>query len=201
VGLHLGPVIEENDDVFGDTVNQAARMAGLAKAMQIMTTQSTVARLAPLLQTTTRRIAALSVKGKADDVEVCEIIWQVGEDLTLATPSIITLPKQDSLHLRYGSTTLVVERANAVIVLGRDASCQMMVADRTASRQHARIELRQDKFFLIDQSTNGTFVAFVAEPELTLRREELMLRGRGCIGFGRSVAAAGGEVIEFWLRS
>ena len=29
-GFHAGPVIEENNDVFGDTVNLAARMAGLA---------------------------------------------------------------------------------------------------------------------------------------------------------------------------
>src|ERR1700759_5648311 len=31
VGFHAGPVIEEHGDVFGDTVNTAARMAGLAK--------------------------------------------------------------------------------------------------------------------------------------------------------------------------
>ena len=33
IGFHFGPVIEENNDVFGDTVNVAARMAGLAKGM------------------------------------------------------------------------------------------------------------------------------------------------------------------------
>ena len=45
VGFHAGPVIEEASDVFGDTVNLAARMAGLAKGMQIITTQATVERL------------------------------------------------------------------------------------------------------------------------------------------------------------
>ena len=43
IGFHFGPVIEENNDVFGDTVNLAARMAGLAKGMQIITTGATVA--------------------------------------------------------------------------------------------------------------------------------------------------------------
>ncbi|HEX9782105.1 MAG TPA: adenylate/guanylate cyclase domain-containing protein, partial [Opitutaceae bacterium] len=31
VGLHFGPAIIEGEDVFGDAVNVAARMAGLAK--------------------------------------------------------------------------------------------------------------------------------------------------------------------------
>ena len=35
IGLHHGPVLLENNDVFGDGVNVAARMASLAKADQI----------------------------------------------------------------------------------------------------------------------------------------------------------------------
>lgn len=197
VGLHVGPVIEENNDVFGDSVNLAARMVGLAQAMQIITTRATVAQLSPLLRSTTRRIAALSVKGKGDDVEVYEMIWQSGPELTMATPSIIKLPKQTTLHLRYDSTELILEQANSAIFVGRDASCQIVVSDHMASRQHARIERRQDKFFLIDLSTNGTFVFFAGEAEITLRREELMLRGLGHIAFGRSVSDASGETMEF----
>ena len=34
VGFPFGPVIEENNDVFGDTVNLAARMAGLDKGVK-----------------------------------------------------------------------------------------------------------------------------------------------------------------------
>ena len=75
VGFHCGPVIEESGDVFGDTVNMAARMAGLAKGMQIITTRATVDKLSAPLRSSTRGIAALSVKGKGDDVDVCEVIW------------------------------------------------------------------------------------------------------------------------------
>jgi predicted component of type VI protein secretion system len=76
----------------------------------------------------------------------------------------------------------------------------MVVGGHMASRQHARIERRRDKFFLIDQSTNGTFVAFAGEPEIILRREEVMLRAQGRIALGHSVDELTDEVITFTLR-
>lgn len=201
VGFHAGPVIEENNDVFGDTVNLAARMAGLAKSMQIITTRATIEMLSPMLQHSSRRIAALSVKGKEEDVEVCEIIWQGGEELTMAAASTLPQSKLTRLHLVHGTTEMVLEQANVSIVLGRDASCDIPVADRMASRQHARIERRRDKFFLIDQSTNGTFVLFAGESEIILRREEVMLRGEGRIALGRSVSETLDETVGFTLRT
>jgi class 3 adenylate cyclase len=200
-GFHAGPVIEENNDVFGDTVNLASRMAGLAKAMQIITTHATVQMLSPLLQESSRAIASLSVKGKVDDVEVCEIIWQGGDELTTMSASALSPSRKMRLHLSYGAKELVLEQANAGIVLGRDATCEIAVADRMASRHHARIEHRRDKYFLIDQSTNGTFVTFKGEAEIALRREEVMLRGEGRIAFGRSLGESTEETVGFALRS
>src|SRR6185369_3792473 len=64
VGFHFGPAIEEKGDYFGDEVNTAARMAGLAKSGQIITSGPTVDALSPLLKASTREIDALQVKGK-----------------------------------------------------------------------------------------------------------------------------------------
>ena len=200
VGFHVGPVIEESSDVFGDTVNMAARMAGLARGMQIITTLATVERLSLALRSSTRQIAALSVKGKGDDIEVCEVIWQAGEDLTMATASITPALTQTKLHLTHGASELVLEQANATVLLGRDAGCQIVLADRKASRVHARIERRRDKFFLVDQSSNGTFVTFAGETEVTLRREEVMLRGQGRIAFGHSIGESSEETVDFAAR-
>lgn len=202
VGFHAGPVIEENNDVFGDTVNLAARMAGVAKAMQIITTGITVGMLSPLLRKSSRSIASLSVRGKEDEVDVCEIIWQGEDELTtMATTSAPSGSGLGSLSLKYGATDLVLDKPNASIVLGRDASCQIAIADRMASRHHARIERRRDKYFLVDQSTNGTYVVFAGESEIALRREEVMLRGRGRIAFGRSVSETTEGTVEFALKT
>jgi adenylate cyclase len=200
VGFHAGEVIEEDNDVFGDTVNLAARMAGVAKAMQIITTRATVEKLSPLLRKSSRLIASLSVKGKGD-VEVCEITWQGEDELTTMAPSTFAGPTTGlALHLQYGSTELVLDQPHASIILGRDAGCEISVADRMASRHHARIERRRDKFFLVDQSTNGTYVVFNGESEIALRREEVMLRGEGRIAFGRSVSESSEGTVTFSLR-
>ena len=168
--------------------------------MQIITTLATVQQLSLLLQSSTRRIAALTVKGKGDDIEVCEVIWQAGDELTMATPSINRQSTSSRLSLAYGGTEMVLEQTSPGIVLGRDPACQIVVTDRMASRQHARIERRRGKFFLIDQSTNGTFLSIVGEPEITLRREEVVLRTQGRIALGHSVDLMTDEVITFAVR-
>lgn len=200
VGFHVGPVIDADGDVFGDTVNTAARMAGLAKGDQIITTGTAVEAMSPILRQATRRIAALPVKGKGDDIEVCEVLWQPGDDLTMATGSIAQAAVPRSLQLSHGTQQLRLEGAATLVVLGREASCQIVLADRKASRVHARIERRRDKFFLVDQSTNGTYVTFAGETEIVLRREEIMLRGEGCIAFGHSIVESDQETVDFRLQ-
>ena len=202
VGFHAGPVIEENGDLFGDTVNIAARMAGLAKGMQIMTTRSTIDALPSYLRSFTRDIAALNVKGKADDMAVCEVLWQDEGDLTM---TVAALPwpavAGGELVLKHGSEEITLAGARNSAAMGRDPGSDIVVTDVKASRHHARIEKRRDKFFLADQSTNGTFVKFNGEAEIGLRREEIMLRGSGRILFGHSEAEGTGDTVEFTVRA
>ena len=44
------------------------------------------------------------------------------------------------------------------IVIGRDASCAVVVAQSEVSRHHARISPAQNGYLLVDQSTNGVYV-------------------------------------------
>lgn len=198
VGFHSGPILEAEGDVFGDTVNTAARLVGLAKAAQIITTSATVARMSPLLQQSTRDIAALAIRGKGSDVQVCEVLWRADEEeLTMAASSIARKATVQLLYLRHGADSLILQGEGARAIVGRDPGSDIVLADRKASRTHARIEWRRDKYFLVDQSTNGTYVIFEGEAEVTLRREEVMLRGRGRIVFGHSIAESDGETLDF----
>ena len=88
IGFHAGPVIEEAGELLGDTVSIAAAMSGRAKGMQIMTTRSTIEALPSGLRGFTREIKAIPVKGGADDIVVCEVLWQDQGELIRAMATL-----------------------------------------------------------------------------------------------------------------
>jgi pSer/pThr/pTyr-binding forkhead associated (FHA) protein len=105
------------------------------------------------------------------------------------------------LRLRHAGIGVQLDAKCDALSFGRDASNDLIVADRRASRNHARIERRVNHYFLVDQSTNGTYVTFDGELEFALKREEVPLRGRGRIAFGHSSRDASAEIVEFELDS
>jgi adenylate cyclase len=198
IGFHFGPAIEEGGDFFGDAVNTAARMAGLAKSGQIITSGPTVDALSLLLQASTREIDAMQVKGKQDEIRIFEVIWHDSADLTaLAARKAPASMPEPTLTLTYGTQTVQLGTEQKSASLGRDAANELVVPDKMASRVHCKIEYRRGKFFLVDQSTNGTYVTVDGDSELMLKREQIMLRGRGVICLGHASATDGAELVAF----
>jgi adenylate cyclase len=196
VGFHVGPAIEVDGDVFGDSVNVAARMAALAKGEQVILSGQTADALTPLLRSRVREIDSLTVKGKHKDIGIFELIWQASEDDLTA---LLTRPARPParIRLRHGSREIELGEVHSTLALGRDPQNDVVIADRMASRMHARIERHRDKFVLVDQSSNGTYVTVDGEPEIELRREEMILRGRGHLSFGHAYQDDSGEVLAF----
>jgi class 3 adenylate cyclase len=197
IGYHFGQVIQSGEDVFGDSVNVAARIAGLALAGQVLTTGSTEASLSACIRGCVRRLDALHVKGKGAEVEVYEQSWQPNATLTvLAGRACRTAPPTDpGLRLVYRGQEVPFTN---VLQFGRETAADLVVVDGLMiSRRHARIERRGGKFVLVDQSSNGTYVTPAHGPEIRLHREELILHGEGIISFGQSAAASGAEIVAF----
>jgi hypothetical protein len=195
-GVHFGPVIEEGKDVFGDSVNLAARLTSLAKSGQTLLSADTLAILSPSLRSRTRPQDTHTVRGKQNDIAVFELIWQESrEELTAMAPRASL--RAAMLKLRHGPKEVELGPSVNLFTFGRDAQSDIVIGDRMASRQHARIERRRDKFVLIDHSTNGTFCTVHGEKEIELRREEFTLRGAGRISFGHSYSEDPAETVEF----
>jgi adenylate cyclase len=199
VGLHFGPAILMDDgDVFGDAVNVAARMAGIAKADQIITTEETVKLLSPAHQDSTRQFDKTTVKGKAEQIIVYQVIWQ-NEDLTRIE---IPLSAED-LETKYlvmnfkGAETKIGSDDHRVFTLGRGVQSDLCVNARLASRMHATIQFVRGKFLLTDQSSNGTFVKTDEGESIYLRRQELMLWGSGHISLGEEISDENPDLIRF----
>jgi class 3 adenylate cyclase len=197
VGLHYGSVHRESGDIFGDAVNVAARMVAQAKAGQIITTRATVEKLPIDLQAAARLIDRAPIKGKKEEIELYEVIWQVDEITRLATGVIGEETPGAKLRVRYHDREIELDRDRPSLTLGRSETADVCVDETLASRQHVRFELRHGKYFVIDQSTNGTYVRAQSGPDTFLRRETMLLSGNGMISLGRPLAENPTEVVYF----
>ncbi|MCG8379502.1 MAG: adenylate/guanylate cyclase domain-containing protein [Proteobacteria bacterium] len=203
VGMHFGPALLEGGDVFGDAVNVAARMAAQAKGGQIITTKTTVDLLEPIMRASTRFVDRAPIKGKKEDIEIFEIIWQEEDVTRMATGMLQEVPKvpQVSLHVNYKGQTVTLNQDRSGLVMGRSQACDLPINEKLASRQHVRIELRRNKFFIIDQSTNGTHIRMDNSDDAFLRREEMPITANGQISLGKSFSEGPTEVVAFTLET
>ena len=117
-----------------------------------------------------------------------EILWQPEE----ATSMLPTVPwsrdksrKQRRLSLRANGKEVIVGEGRKSVTLGRADDNDVVVKGNLISRVHARVEASRDRFTLIDESTNGTFVQTSAGDEIFVRSDSTVLTGEGTIGLGR----------------
>jgi class 3 adenylate cyclase len=201
VGFHSGPVISHAADVFGDTVNVAARVVAHAKPGQILVAKQTVRKLPRDISANVRFVGSTQVKGKRDPVDLYEVIWE-RENLTQVKDFSTVEAKPENLRLTatFGSMTVELSSSRSVLHMGRGPENEFVVPDPLASRMHARIEYRRDRFLLIDQSLNGTYVQMQGMPEVVLRRDELPLDQSGLISLGKSTAAQQQMCVRFRVQ-
>ena len=203
IGFHYGDVICESNDLFGDTVNVAARVASVTRSSQIMTTLAVVDMLPPDLRSKTHQVFRAEFKGKQEKLDIFQVIWE-DDDMqrTRIGTAKFRAPHGNAheLILHYRGQEFKVNEQCKSVLLGREEVCNIWVQNNFASRQHARIELRFGKFIISDQSTNGTFIRFNDGPGVRLAREDTMLRGSGSISVGQPYSDNPDDLIEFSIR-
>jgi adenylate cyclase len=185
VGFHFGPVIQKEDGVFGDTVNLAARLCESAGNGQIILSEWTAKLLSPLYRGWLRNLDTAKIKGRTDEVGLCELVWRADENATaIIRARVEERPEFSVLSLTYRGKTVTRRREKEMITIGRGEDCGLVVQDDEASRHHCTIERRKDKWVLVDVSTNGTYVSIDGDKEIELDREELVLARKGWITLG-----------------
>jgi len=199
IGCHYGPVVQEQNDIFGAAVHTANRMTSQAKARQIVISGFTVEQMSPELRKQTRQIDVATVRGRLDEVALYELVWQP-EEATSMLPTIgweNQQRKASKLLLNFRDKTIEVSDRRKSINIGRADDNDLVVKGNLISRIHAKIEMRRGKFVLIDQSTNGTFLQDLQGRETFVRRDMTELGKEGTIGLGRAEQAGSALAIYY----
>lgn len=200
-GISYGPVIADGDDIYGTVVNVAAYLAATARAEQILATQAVVDGLSIATAALARAAYTTRLKGDQRDSTVYEIVWQEdpGEITTRNLVRRAQPPADEgALVLSAAAGAITIDRVRPRVQLGRDPGNDLAVADLLVSRQHATIELDGTRVRLVDQSANGTYVAFDGSPEeIHLVCGETLLHGSGRISLGRPLADPLAQPIVF----
>ncbi len=203
VGAHFGPVVEEERDVFGAAVHTANRMTSQAKAGQIIVTDGVVKHASPEWHELARMLDVSVPRGQVGEVGVYEVLWQRGE-ATSMLPAIATLTEQHrpfQIRLRCGETEVLLDdRRRPSATIGRGEENDLVVKGNLVSRLHARIEAGKNRFMLVDQSTNGSFVQNAKGDEAFVRRDSVPLSGSGIIGLGRAPEPDSYHTVEFFCE-
>ena len=201
IGFHHGNALEENDDVFGDAVNVAARMASLAKREQIVSTAATVNGLSGTRLPETRSLGRARVSGKLLPIEIVDVVWQEDTSGMTMVQSAIRMgdaaPAGAKLTLRHRGKLIELTENSEPFMMGREVSNNLVVEADWVSRTHAQIEYKRGHFMITDRSTNATYVCIGQDPELRLHRDEVHLRTSGSISMGPAAAAITHDLIHF----
>lgn len=191
VGFHWGEAIPDQGDVYGNAVNIAARVSGLANTDEIMVTQEVVSRLSVVNAASAQLLDRISVKGVEEPLEIHRLQWRQ-EDVDQATV-LFTLPATRDTGRRGGEfllslncngqeATLLTDGES--VTIGRGDNNSIRTIHGAASRVHATIERKAGKFVLTDRSTNGTYVSKHGAPAVFVHRDSITLDGEGVLAVG-----------------
>jgi len=201
IGLHHGDTLVEENDVYGDAVNTAARMASLAKREQIVTTASTLKGLTNAGTLRSRSLGRARVSGKLLPIEIVDVIWQ--EDTSNITTVQRAIRIDDGgttnvkLTLRYRGQVMELNENSQPFTMGRDAGNSLVIDAEWVSRTHALIEFKKGYFVISDRSTNASYVKLGDDDELRLHRDEVHLRKNGAISLGQAIGLNQQDVVYF----
>lgn len=191
IGIAYGDVVLTPQDVFGDTVNDAAFVAHIARASHIVMTQAAVDALDESLRADCQMFDRVLLKGEHEKSLIYRLQWEASGNQNRST---LVMPIHDitqfvdkfQLRLTLQDREIALLPAQTPFHIGRDPyKSDLLIENGLTSREHCHIEFRRGKYVLIDHSTNGTYVSSDDQESIYLRREELPLQGRGLISLGQ----------------
>ena len=203
-GLHFGPILLAENDIFGETVNLTARLAALANAGEALLSRDMVDRLAGI-EAMFLPIGGVWLKGISEPLDVYSF---TGDDTAMRTamyppdggsghPAAMPPAGADvALVLTNGDRVWRCREADSLMI-GRSEECDIVLPRPWISRRHALFTIRGGKASVEDRSSFGTYIAMGDDREILLRRESVILTGHGTLSPAMPSGQAEADLIDF----
>jgi len=105
------------------------------------------------------------------------------------------------LELKYKDQVIEVNKKRSIVTMGRHPDNDIVINNKLVSRSHAVILCRRDRFVLIDESKNGTFIRTEEGKDTAVNRDmEFRLSGQGLISPGEKAVPDSPDTIHFNVR-
>ncbi len=203
IGIHSGPVQMEGNKMLGDTVNMVTKVTQMAKPREILITEVVFNELDDTLRPAAHQSTAISVKGSDVPLKLYEFVWE-DYDATVAidreTLSQLTKAHHTCLEIKNQGQTYEITSQDPRLYLGRQSQNNIVIPEKSASRFHAFIELREGQFVLVDNSSNGTFIYPNEAEPFHIKQNEAYLEGKGVICLGEDSGSDTPQAIHYRIK-
>jgi len=222
IGCHYGDILWRDRDIFGDTVNIAAHLASLAKAGQILSTDSTLnqyesARISYQgtyqihgeldfeRRLNHRLLTQFMPKGKQNAIHVELVQWEIFldeivTDWTFVKP-ILHVEQQLALRLLGFNAVHVLNSEAPRLSVGRTQDVTVMINSRNVSRIHGVFELIAGQIKYTDRSSNGSYIRIGQQKSQLVHCGTVNLAQDGAISFGAHFSDPQALVFTFEVES
>jgi adenylate cyclase len=186
IGWHLGAAEWRGPDLIGEAAVVGQQVIGLAKAEEILASGVSLDALPAGQREDAQFIDTIESAYDGSPVEIFKLPWELGEDVTRFEGAVTaaTLDSHSQLILYHAGRSIKLNEANRHCRVGRTEDNDLVVGGRFTSRHHAEINFRHGRFYVRDESINGTIVTPAEGEVLRLHREEGVLHDEGTIVFG-----------------
>ncbi|MBN2493480.1 MAG: protein kinase [Deltaproteobacteria bacterium] len=171
IGINFGPVICRQKDLFGDTVNAAARVEALARGDQILISAAVNAQLDSDFPFPRRLFDAVRVKGKLAPIEVYAVLWDPEAASAVAEPAPACEPGQ-LLGKRFEIEARLGEGGMGQVFQARD-----LVLDETVALKFIRPDLVEDPATLARFKREVKLARSISHPGICRIHEFLEMDG------------------------
>jgi class 3 adenylate cyclase len=206
IGMAWGDVIEKDSDLFGQTVNDAAAVAKIARGGQVITTREFHQQLDMEAAASLRMFDRIRLKGGQSETEIYRVEWRQqdadqGDDHTLISRAFDL--QQDRLKLLVPAPGMpprevIIGPQDTPFTIGRNlGDCELAIPSGFVSREHCQITHEHGKFVVRDHSSNGTHISTQFGQSIFLRRGDFPLTGSGVLAIGHPGEAGESHVIGY----